>query len=139
MYFNLIKFHLHSLIVSYFIILSFNCFFFFTKRSLSLFSSHCFTSHSIFWVSRFLSLSRCLSIADAYPLLHVALVTLDATAPLKSTATTLGSSLLNLAMATPTAEGGAAIAGCGIAIAFASHCACNERNLGVQANIDIIG
>lgn len=68
-----------------------------------------------------------LSIADAYPLLHVAFVAFNAAAPLKSTATALGSSLLDLAVATPTAEGGAAIAGCGVAIAFATHSAWNRR------------
>lgn len=51
------------------------------------------------------------------------LIALDATAPLKFTPTAFGASFLNLAVTTPTAEGGAAVAGRGIAITFSTSCA----------------
>lgn len=61
------------------------------------------------------------SIAYTNPLLHVALLALHATAPLKFTVTPLRPPLDHLAVATPTAEGGASVAGRRVAIALSTH------------------
>lgn len=66
------------------------------------------------------------SIAHTDPLLHVALLALHTTAPLKFTVTPLGPPFDYLAMTTPTTEGGAAVTGRGVPVALTTHSAWRE-------------
>jgi len=66
-------------------------------------------------------------IAYANPFLHVALLALHVTAPLKFTVTPLRPPLNHLAVATPTAEGGASVAGRGVPVALPAHGACGKK------------